>query len=80
MKCEVILLRNEITKNYFYQILYVLNRRARGQSHRVSAPYHHEERQGDRGHVVGVRRLCQHGPGRCDRVRINAGRKKNHKT
>ena len=57
-----------------------MNYRTCGQSDRVSDAHHHEERQGDRGHVVGLRRLRQHGLGGRHRVRVHAGRQEDHQT
>ncbi len=52
--------------------------RAGRQSHWVSHAHHHEERQGDCRHVVGLRRLRQHGVGGRHGIRVNAGRKKDY--
>ncbi|GAC96738.1 hypothetical protein PHSY_004322 [Pseudozyma hubeiensis SY62] len=36
--------------------------------HRIEYLGHHEDRPRVQWHFVGIRRLRQHGPGRCDRV------------
>ncbi len=68
--------RSSAFENIFFKLLLVF--RVGRQSHRVPYAHHHEERQGDRRHVVGLWRFRQHGARGRDRVRVDAGRKKNY--
>ena len=65
-----------MTRKYFKNLF--LQFRVGRQSHRVPHAHHHEERQGNRRHVIGFRRLRQHGARGCHRVRVDARRKKDH--
>jgi hypothetical protein len=49
----------------------ILFDRTGGQMHRFTDTHHHEERQGDRGHAAGFRRLRQHDAGGRHGVRVN---------
>lgn len=48
------------------------------QMHWLPHPYHHEERQGNRGHTLGLRRFREHDAGKRDRIREYTGGASHH--